>query len=104
MGARIEWSDHAKARLKEIWDYWNDRNGTITFGQKLSKEINSKLLRISAFPEAGLPCVDPSIRYVIERSYRIYYQFDNGEIQVITIWDMRRDPESLPEDLRRVGE
>jgi len=46
-------------------------------------------------PDAGIPTDDPQLRIVIVKDYSIYYDIYSSHIEILTIWDNRRNPKSF---------
>ncbi|MBK9934918.1 MAG: type II toxin-antitoxin system RelE/ParE family toxin [Cytophagaceae bacterium] len=53
MARKIIWTLKAKNELIEIFQYWNERNQSTNFSQKLNELINDQLNSISQFPKSG---------------------------------------------------
>ncbi len=50
---KVVWTKTAYKQRNSIFKYWNDRNKSNSYSTKLLKEINSRILQISTFPEIG---------------------------------------------------
>lgn len=46
-------------------------------------------------PSLGKPTDIINVRIIILKDYLIFYRVDKGNIEVLTIWDSRRNPESI---------
>ncbi len=95
MALQIEWTPEANIQLKEILDYWIERNGTGDYSQKLYESIKNVLSVLSRYPESGTPTKNSFVRSKIVKKYYIFYSYDDTFLSVIGFCDMRRDPTYL---------
>ncbi len=95
MVRQIVWSPRAQVLLKKILDYWVDRNDTSTYSKKLFKLFENALFSLAKMPESGSPTENKNIRYKIVRDYFLYYTFDDSELKVVAVSDMRRNPKYI---------
>ncbi len=100
MVREIVWSPRAQVLLKKILDYWEDRNGTSTYSKKLFKLFENALFSLAKMPESGSLTENKKIRYKIVRDYFLYYTFDDKELKVIAVSDMRRNPKYIKSILK----
>ncbi len=92
MPLEIKWTVRAEIQFNNVLDYWTERNQSRTYSHNLIDMVDEALIGLSRFPESGRQTENESIRIKIVRDYFIYYSFDEKELQVIDICDMRRDP------------
>lgn len=92
MARRIVWSYRANEQLKSILSYWQKRNGTKTYSKKLYKLFQQSLARLSRYPHLGRQSSNLTIKYIIVKDYYLYYSFDETELKVVALCDMRRNP------------
>jgi toxin YoeB len=95
MVKEIRWSVRADQDRREIEEYWTNRNKSNSYSLKLDQLFREGVSKVSKTPELGIPTKFPSIRYKIVRDYLIYYRIDSAYIEVITIWDSRRNPKKF---------
>ena len=95
MAKRIVWSERAQKERYEILNYWNKRNKSKTYSIKLNKLFLERIENAAKMPEAGIPSDDPHLRTIIVRDYSIYYDIYQSHIEILTIWDNRRNPKSF---------
>jgi len=46
MGLQINWTEEAKTQFKKILDYWEERNGSPVYSEKLLKLVSHSILRL----------------------------------------------------------
>jgi toxin YoeB len=96
MVKRIIWSKQ-RLRIKGIFDYWNKANGNKNYSRKLNIEFNNLVELLLTFPELGRKVENYDARFLIKREYIVFYKLsrDSDSIEILQIWDSRRDPENL---------
>ena len=99
MAKRIIWSANAKHEKKEILKYWLKRNKSKVYPEKLNFLIDESIKWIveNSYPRRKTDVKDVFLKRV--RDYFIVFQEDESTVYILSIWDMRQDPESL---LRRL--
>ncbi len=95
MARRLKWTILAKMQRKEILDYWNKRNKSKNYSRKLNKLFNKYALLILEFPEVGIELKDSSCRKRLIKDFYFIYKISVNQIEIITIWDTRQNPEKL---------
>jgi plasmid stabilization system protein ParE len=98
MVEKIEWSERARKELLEILEYWTNRNKSNVFSIKLNELVLEGVELTARAPESGTPTKFPDVRIKIVRDYLIYYRIHRihaAFIEVLTIWDSRRNPKKF---------
>ena len=95
MVKRIVWSANALADRIEILDYWNKRIGSKIYSNKLDKSLKDVIHNLSIFPEIGRKMEYSEERFIVKDNYEIFYLIDENVVQILHIWDSRRDPISI---------
>ncbi|MDP9081290.1 MAG: type II toxin-antitoxin system RelE/ParE family toxin [Bacteroidota bacterium] len=95
MAKEIRWSVRADRDRLEILEYWANRNKSTTYSKKLNKLFIDKVELLSEFPDLGKPTNIPFVRIKIVRDYSIYYHINSDFIEILTVWDNRRNPQKL---------
>ncbi len=96
MAKKIIWSKTAKVSKQEILSYWNQRNKSKRFSQKLNTLIHDSVKSIKAFPTSGKLTNIKNVRIKIVLCYLIFYTINADEIMILLIWDGHRNPQDLP--------
>ncbi len=92
MAKKIKWSDRAQKERFEILKYWSNRNKSKVYSSKLNQLFLENLEILTQTPEIGIPTHITDIRIKIVRDYLVYYKIQPSYIEIITVWDPRRDP------------
>jgi len=95
MAKEVVWSLRAQKERKEILEYWRLRNKSNTYSKKLNQLFKESVKLITDFPQIGKPTDDINTRIKIVRDYLIIYEETETQIQILTIWDSRQDPDKL---------
>ena len=96
MDWKINFSPEAKSRTKEIVTYFS-REWSVRAAEKFTNILNSKIKNILLFPKS-YPSISnkPNVRRcVITNQIALYYRISEFELEVITLFDTRQDPDKL---------
>lgn len=92
---KITWTKKANLERKEILEYWINRNKSKTYSTKLNELIKDTLKSLSENPHIGRKSDFDNVRVKIVRDYLIFYSFDTKELIVLSVWDSRRDEQTI---------
>ena len=92
---RLIWSKNSIKERNEIFDYWNNRNKSKKFSQKLYHGFIKSIEPLKDNPEIGILNNKHHFRYILVKEYLIFYDYNDAEIIIHKIWDGRRNPENL---------
>ena len=92
---RLIWSKNSIKERNEIFDYWNNRNKSKKFSQKLYHLFIKSIEPLKDNPEIGILNNKNHFRYILVKEYLIFYDYNDAEIIIHKIWDGRRNPENL---------
>jgi len=101
MGRQIIWTPEALELLEGIFNYWEVRNGSKTYALKLNVLFQNCLEQVCKYPESGRSAKYQNVHYRIVKDYFIYYTFTDKEVEVLSLSEMRRDPEYIKSSLKR---
>ena len=95
MAKRLKWATSAKIQRQEILDYWIKRNQSKIYSRKLNKLFNECAEMILLYPEIGIKIPNINCRKRLIRDFYFIYTITENEIEIVTIWDTRQNPEKL---------
>jgi len=95
MAKEVRWSLRADQERIDILDYWVNRNKSPTYSIKLANQFNEKIAKLAIHPDLGIATNQPYIKIKIVENYSVYYKIASDHIEIITIWDNRRNPKKL---------
>ncbi|NVJ46878.1 MAG: type II toxin-antitoxin system RelE/ParE family toxin [Cytophagia bacterium] len=95
MVKRIIWSPRAQAERKEILDYWFKRNKSKAYPRKLNRLFKDAINLIIDYPEIGKRTDLENVQAKIIRDYIMFYEINEDELFILSIWDTRQNPEEL---------
>ena len=88
----IHWSERSINDKLMIFRYWIERNQSIAYSNKLEKLFDDALQTVVVFPLSGKPTDIENVRIVIVKNYKLVYRISDELIEVVTVWDSRRNP------------
>jgi len=71
------------------------------YSLKLNKCFQDVLRQVSKYPDSGRMSKYQDVNYRIVKDYFIYYAYNGEVIEVLSICDMRRDPDYIKSLLDR---
>ena len=96
MDRKIIWSKRARKEQTEIFEYWNARNYSKTYSNRLNRLFKETTKLISLFPEIGRQTDKDGVRVSLVENYLLIYEpVDNETILILSIWDTRQNPDKL---------
>lgn len=95
MPKEIRWSIRANQDRIEILEYWIKRNQSNTYSIKLARLFEENIELLSQILTIGKPTNLPDVRVKVVRDYLIFYRIMDEFLEIITIWDSRRNPKNL---------
>lgn len=87
----IIWSLRAKKELKEVLEFFAERNGNSNYSLKLLSEIQRLTNTLSKSELIGRLTSNKSTRVLPFKSYLIFYEIDQKRIKILSFWDNRQD-------------
>ena len=93
---QIIWSNDAIILQTNILEFWIENNKSETYSRQILKEINIHEDLLVLNPFLGVETQYRNVRRVIILdNFSLFYTVFNEIIQIISIWDNRRNPEDL---------
>jgi plasmid stabilization system protein ParE len=90
---KIIWSNEAKLEFFEILDFYFQRNGNASYSRRIYSEIKTHLLLLIKHPNLGKVTNNKEIRFIIENHFLIFYSLSESAIEILGIYDSRRNPD-----------
>jgi toxin YoeB len=100
MVKRLIWSNEAKDCRQEIFEFWNQQTGSKVYSRKLNTLFNEAAKLISNFPKIGRISDFENVRVKNMKQYQLFYRETESQIQILLVWDTRRDPDELNKILK----
>ncbi len=93
MARKVRWSRSAKNELSQVVSYWNKRNQSSNYTNKLRRQIEVTLNLIKVYPNSGRRTISNGIRRIIViKKYAIFYDWTKSHVNILAFWDVRQDP------------
>lgn len=96
----ILWTETAVRQRNLVLDYWNERNKTATYFQKLIIKIANRVKLLKTNPKLGKRSDFLNTRILSLGHYAILYREIDDKIIITGFWDNRQDPAKLLSFLR----
>ncbi len=103
MVKKVIWTSRARWQLREITDYLR-READTGAAKKIRGRIVARPKILAANPHAGqreesLADMPVEFRYLVEGNYKIVYYATDEKVFVVTVFDCRRDPSRLQDEV-----
>jgi plasmid stabilization system protein ParE len=88
----ITFADSAVKDLEAILTWYTDQK-VPTVGERLAREIITKVERLADFPESGRIVPEfgiSNLRELIYPPFRIVYRFDKDRVRIVRVWRSER--------------
>ncbi len=93
MAQKIIWSEQAHNDRRQILEYWIEHNKSKAYSIKLNMLFKEAVRIIAKFPGIGKSTDIKGVRGKIIRNYIIFYQLMDDQLQILSIWDSRQNPD-----------
>jgi len=97
------WSDRSEKHKKKIFKYWNKRNKSKQYSRKMNRLFDEAAEIVQYHPYLGKMTNFENVRLKLVRDYWLVYRITDTEIQILTVWDTRRNPDEFNRLLRQVS-
>ncbi|MBT2559972.1 type II toxin-antitoxin system RelE/ParE family toxin [Pedobacter sp. ISL-68] len=95
MVKEIIWSHKARIKLFAILEFYAQRNGNKKYSAKLYKIFNKELKLLIRNPQLGIQSSKDNIRGLIVLDYIIFYECNDFQLIIHTIWPTNQNPNDL---------
>ncbi len=92
---KIEWSKESKDSLEKILEFYNERNGNKIYSKKLLKQLKHTTSLIANNNFIGKLTDELNVRVIFKNEYAVFYEVTEKVVEILLIWDTRRNPEKL---------
>ena len=91
----IVWTLTASIQRKVILTYWNNRNKSTIYSEKIISFTKARLNIVLNNPFIGKKTDFPNTRVITLAHFSIFYQYNRKNIIITSFWDNRQDPKKL---------
>lgn len=95
MAKRIVWTQQAQKERKEILAFWIQRNKSNVYSKRLNEIFKNWISLLSQRPLIGRKTDITNVRVKLVKDYLIFYEVSNDTLYVLSIWDVRQNPDNL---------
>lgn len=94
-GLELFWSETALKQRNDTFKFWNKKNGSKVYSQRLNLLIKDRSNKLLLFPEIGRRVEIDQIRVISIEHFSLFYEKYDDKIVIISFWDNRRNPKKL---------
>lgn len=76
-------------------EFYAQRNKSKTYSLKLYKKLIKEILILKKQPEIGIKTEIEPVRGLIIENFIVFYEFNQNQIIIHTLWDNRQNPDNL---------
>jgi len=95
MAKRLVWSPIAKQIRKEILKYLILRNKSKRYSKKLNNLFENSAQQIADLSYSGISISGKLYRGKLIKDYYLLYKISDDSVEILFIWDTRKDPADL---------
>jgi plasmid stabilization system protein ParE len=96
MALKIIWTEEAQISRRSIFNYWNKRNKSKTYSNKLNVQFNEAIKQVSYLNEIGKPSDFIGVRSKFVSHFELIYKVSTDVLIIVDIWDTRQNPDDFP--------
>jgi toxin YoeB len=92
---QVVWSLRALNDKFSIYEYWTNRNHSITYAAKLERLFKEALSQVVDYPTSGRKTDKEDVRILTVNHFSLFYSSDDKTVFVLALFDTRRDEKNL---------
>jgi len=97
----VLWTSTALKQRNYIFEYWNNRNKSRLYSQKLNLKIKERIGLLKTNPNLGIKTELKETRVLSLGHFSIFYKKIDSTIYITAFWDNRQDPGKLIKFLKQ---
>ena len=101
MNKAVTWSLLAQKDLRRIKRFYDQRNQSLNYSNKLLKTFRDAAKLIEKYPNASIRTDFENVRGFIILDYILFFEILDDHILILMVWDCRRDPDQIKRNLKR---
>ncbi len=100
-GIKVIWSETAANQRRGIFEYWNKRNKSKSYSERIRILVLKRIELIKKNPTSFLPSEYNDMYVTVIEHFCLYFKVVKEGILVTAFWDTRQDPDKLLEILKK---
>ena len=93
---KIIWASEAVNQVKQIFHFYNIRNGNNKYSKNLQRMIKETLRLVAIYPFMFPQTTYNEKRYFVCEYFKVFYSVHSQFIAIEAVFDTRQDPEKAP--------
>ncbi len=98
---KVIWSETAAKQRRGIFEYWNQRNQSTSYSERIRILVLKRIELIKKNPTSFLSSEYNDMYVTVIEHFCLYFKIVNEGILVTAFWDTRQDPDKLLEILKK---
>ncbi len=98
---KVIWSETAVKQRRGIFEYWNKRNQSTSYAERIRVLVSKRIELIKKNPTSFLTSEYEEMHVTVIEHFCLYFKVVNEGILVTAFWDSRQDPDKLLEILKK---
>jgi hypothetical protein len=98
---KVIWSETAVKQRRAIFEYWNKRNQSTTYSERIRILVSRRIEWIKKNPTSFLTSEYNDMFVTVIEHFCLYFKVVKEGILVTAFWDSRQDPDKLLEILKK---
>ncbi len=94
---KTEWTDKAKAQLRQIHDYLKYEKKTPQGAANVKADLIRASKEVTYYEQYQKDGINPDYRRIVVRHYKLIYKEERGKIIILRVFDTLQSPERLME-------
>jgi len=90
---QVIWSERAISELKQILEFYSERNGNTDYSFKILDRTEKLLDTLEKNEFIGRLTNNKKTRVIVMDVYLIFYEIEKQQIEILSFWDNRQNPE-----------
>jgi hypothetical protein len=100
-GLKVIWSETAVRQRRCIFEYWNKRNQSTKYSERIRVLVSQRIELIKKNPTSFLSSEYNDTYVAVIEHFCLYFKVVREGILVTAFWDSRQDPDKLLEILKK---
>ncbi|MBK9212424.1 MAG: type II toxin-antitoxin system RelE/ParE family toxin [Saprospiraceae bacterium] len=100
-GLKVIWTETAVRQRRGIFEYWNKRNQSTKYSERIRVLVSKKIELIKKNPTSFLSSEYNDTYVAVIEHFCLYFKVVKEGILVTAFWDSRQDPDKLLEILKK---
>ena len=98
---KVIWSETAAKQRRAIFEYWNKRNHSTRYSERIRVLVEKRIELIKKNPTSFLTSDYKEMYVTVIEHFCLYFKIVKEGILITAFWDSRQNPDKLLEILKK---